>query len=540
MTIDSLLAIHLQESAMQSTSIPSTSDEAQDADYFKTLPNYLQKALVVKNKASVTLAPIKGWSRRPEDAIRPFQQKGIVWQYFAMRGVLADSVGLGKTVQALGLIQLLKSRGEPHRTLVLTTKSAQIQWHNEIKRFTSLTSTVIRGKKSDRVRQYAARWDVMIGSYPLLLRDYQYLDNLVTRGQMDLIILDEASAIRNHTAQTSQSVKALTRRVRRIIALDATPIQTSLPDFHSLLETLHMKVFGSLPAFELRYIRRTPTRIRRGNAILTENKISGYKNMREFRRRIEPFVLRRRSDDPTVSAQLPPVVVKTRWLELPKKQRQAYDAARRGITLLFQEGNRRKARASFHTLIQACDSTVFFGETSASAASCKADLLIQQLTTELAGEKVVVFAQYKKMIAYLQDRMATAGIPSVRITGEESTEDRATNIAAFWSKDASAPRVIIGTSAMERAINLQNSAYIVCINQLFNPQRMQQLVGRIQRIGSVHPRVVMINYLTEGTIEERLTLLQQQRSALFDYVFNEQSDIFEQLTDDQLQYLIKD
>ena len=498
-----------------------------DAD----LPENYQKALHVKRLARVEMDEPEGWSTDPELAMKPFQKKGMAWLYFAQKGILADQVGLGKTIQALGLIQLLKARGEPFRTLVVGTKAAQFQWLSETQRFTDLHAGIAYGTKSERVSQYAAWWEILVVTYPLLLRDLEYIRNQ----DIDCVVLDEASTFRHHNIKTAHAVKQLTRGRKRVILLDATPIQTSLLDMHSILETLRMSVFGPLPAFERRYVRREPVRFRRGNSFVQTTKIVGYRNVREFKQRISPFILRRRAVD--VSAEMPDVAVENVWLDLPPIQRRHYHQSRRGIIDLFNTGERMQARASFHHLQMACDTTMAFDPTSTST-SVKLDWLIDRLSHDLRHEKVVVFIKYKVTIRDAMDRMRKAGIHALQYTGDESQEDRAFAVKAFW--DEPTMQVLIGTSALERSLNLQKSAYLVAVNQLWNPQRMDQLFGRIRRLGSEHSKVVMINLLIRETIEERLHRLLSERAAIADYVFDETSELFEKLSDEQLMSLIQE
>jgi len=100
--------------------------------------------------------------------------------------------------------------------------------------------------------------------------------------------------------------------------------------------------------------------------------------------------------------------------------------------------------------------------------------------------------------------------------------------------------VLVGTTAIERALNLQKSAYLINVNQLWNPQRMEQLLGRIRRFGSEHARVVVVNLLCSDTVEQKMQKILSERAAVADYVFNETNELFEALTDEQLIALIQD
>lgn len=505
------------------------------------LPDRYLRALEIKGgERSIKMPVIDGWN--PEHPLRPFQERGVAWLYTARKGLLADPVGFGKTAQALGLIALLKSQGKPFRTIVLAPNySSQMQWFGEVRKFTDLLAVAVQGEKPVRVSQYATWWEVLITRYSLLLRDLDYMRNL----EYDVVVLDEASMFRHHDIKTARFVKTLTKGIPRVVELDATPIQTSLLDMHSLLEALRMNIFGAVPAFEQRYIRREPIKIRRGNTFINATKIVGYRNMTEFKERIRPFILRRKLSE--IEAEMPEVSVQDVWLTLPTVQRRYYDQARKGIIQVWetpegdeegqiQGGERsRRIRAGFHHLQYACDTSLAFSPDNLT--SVKIDWLMNEMQNDLKGEKVVIFSKYKVGIDHVMRRLQEAGIGARRFTGDEDNDQRDEALDSFWNDDRM--QALVGTAALERSLNLQKSAYMIALNQMWNPTRMIQLFGRVNRMGSEHARAILINLLTEDTFEESMQRVVRERAALPDFVFDESSELFDSLSDAQLMALIQ-
>jgi len=153
---------------------------------------------------------------------------------------------------------------------------------------------------------------------------------------------------------------------------------------------------------------------------------------------------------------------------------------------------------------------------------------------------VVIFAHYLVSVDHIVDALEEDGIGVRKFVGRQrmSQAEQDEAIDAFWNDDSM--QVLVGTTALERSLNLQKSAYMIAFNQLWNPQRGTQLLGRIRRMGSEHAKVFLINLLTEDTIEERLFRLLSERMALPDFVFDEESDLFEKLGDAQLMMLIQE
>lgn len=497
------------------------------------LPQHYLQALEIKESGrAIKMPEMYGWN--PDYPLRPFQEIGVAYLLAARKAILADATGLGKTIQLLALIQTLKSLEAPYRTLcVVPNYKSEMQWWGEANKFTDLLTVPILGEKPERIMQMSSWWELMLTRPGYLLRDLEYL----MEQDYDIFIFDEASLARHHSAKTAQAMKALAYRAGRVILSDATPIQKSIEDMHSLLEAFNLNIFGPLTAFNRRYIRREPVTFRKGRRIIHTSKIVGYQNMNEFKERCRPFYIRRKPKD--VEAEMPELVVKDVWLTPGKEQQAAYKASM-GKTLeagtSAARGRMARIKSGYHAMQGACDST--YAIDPGSAKSVKLDWIMNTLQNDLTEEKVIIFSQWKPVLFHLEKLLEEAGISFRAFTGDQDNAEKDAAYDAFWNDDSM--RVLLGTTALERSLNLQKSAYLIAINQIWNPRRMEQLVGRINRMGSEHATCCLINLLTEGTVEEKLHMRMSAESAAGDYTFGEKSDLFEALSEEDLLALIRE
>jgi SNF2 family DNA or RNA helicase len=123
------------------------------------------------------------------------------------------------------------------------------------------------------------------------------------------------------------------------------------------------------------------------------------------------------------------------------------------------------------------------------------------------------------------------------MTGDESKEDRYTLQKRFM--ETPEPQVIIGTSALEMSLNLQMARYMIQIDYIRNPKRMEQLYGRIRRIGSPYSNIVVIQLITSNTFEERIPQVLARREAVSDFMLGDDSSgFFAELNDEELRIIL--
>src|SRR5437868_5949815 len=185
-------------------------------------------------------------------------------------------MGLGKTIQAIGVSELLEREAGISKVLVICPASVKSQWRNEIRRFCDRDCQLIAGSIASRGAQYANDCFFTVCNYEQVLRDILSIE----RVNWDLIILDEGQRIKNWEAKTSRVIKGL--RSPFALVLSGTPLENRLDDLFSIIEFIDDRHLG--PAF--RFFNRHRITDERG-------KVLGYKNLADLRERLKPVLLRR-------------------------------------------------------------------------------------------------------------------------------------------------------------------------------------------------------------------------------------------------------
>jgi SNF2 family DNA or RNA helicase len=480
------------------------------------------------------------------------QRVGVSWLYCVKGGILADETGLGKTVQTLGLLALMKQRGElGERALIVAGQTAAVEntWMRDIRRFTpKLMAEAAIGTPSERYARYGGVWDILVIGYQTLLRD---IESILSLG-IGTIVSDDVDPVRHLETQTFYEFGRLARQptTERVVHLNATPLHLRLDDLYTLCAPLGgTEEFGSIKQFQRRYIRTELVQDfhPRSGRSRTRLEVVGYKNMKEFKEKFGPFVLRRKYEDvkdvkiPTVA---PPKEV---WLDLHPPQRQKYEELRRGVLrLLHEQGEDVRhvdalAKVTYGAMV--CAGLPALGEEDGPGASVKLDWLVEKLTGDWVDEKVVVFSRFKGTIRALNARLAPKGVGVALFWGD--TKGGAKKVSAirrqeedrFWTDPTC--RVAVGTSAIERSLNFQVARIVVNFDLLLNPQRMVQILGRARRAGSPHEHVYPFSLLAHGTQEDHYLDVLEQRAALANFVFDDVNVLFKQLSAIELLHLIR-
>jgi SNF2 family DNA or RNA helicase len=468
-------------------------------------------------------------------SLRKHQRVGVGWLYLRKYGLIADSVGTGKTAMAAGLLALMKQAGEldGRRALVVARAPAVQQWYQQLQRMLPLlTVTTASGTVSERIEKYLQPWDVCLIGYQMLNNDLERLLNFNVR----TTIVDDVDALRHSDNKAAYSIKRLARDCDRVVILTGTPLQKKLPELHSVLEPIGgRELFGSEKAFKSRYLREDYVREfnPRTGRYTQKRTVIGVKNMDEFKSLIAPLALRRTADD-IDDVDLPAVSVDNVYLDLYPKQREKYAELRKGVLKIIREEGvnvkRATAGARFMYGSQICSGLATIGEDDLPATSSKLDWLSEMLIEgDLSEEKVVVFINFKNTIRAMQKRLTQGRVGHVTIWGDEP--DKAVRWKAqerFWNDPAC--KVLIGTTAIEQSLNLQVARHLVNVDQILNPARMTQLMGRVRRVGSAFKTVYIHNLLCNGTQESGYLELLGREQALIDHVWDDSSDLYEALS----------
>lgn len=452
----------------------------------------------------------------------PYQLQGIHSAYNGERTLLADDVGLGKTIQSIGVILLGLARGTIKRALIICPSSVKHQWHGEIHDFAAEAPNVavVSADAGPRWRAtfWRSGWQVAIVNPELVLKDAKVLHSIGRT--IDAVVLDEASNIRNPEALLSRTIKVLFARVRYKIALTATPVENRLADLRSVFEFVDRRIFPSVDYFNKRYVvwkaRTFFIKNKRGRRIRVQKiEPAQYKHLDEVRFKIRPFYLRRRAKD--VGQQLPELVVRWEEVTLSKAQRAVYDSCKADAAKRVDGLRGMALYAPLVALRQACNATALVVE-GAKPVSAKLDRLRELLATELAGEQVIIFTEFERWIRRLERELAEFR-PACFTGAPEDVKRRRAEVEAF---KAGHRQLLLATKAGERGLNLQVAGVVVNLDLPFNPASLKQRIGRARRLNSGHESVRVLNFIAKDTIEDKLIRRAvYEKRGVFEGIFGE-------------------
>lgn len=435
-----------------------------------------------------------------------YQIRGALFLACRGRAILGDDMGLGKTVQTLAAVELLARERGIGKVLVVCPASVKYQWESEIRRFTKRAVQIVEGLPGERTTLYAESTFYRLVNYEQVVRDLTLLNNWAP----DLVVLDEAQRIKNWESKTSKAVKRLTSRYAFV--LSGTPLENRLEELYSIVEFVDAYRFG--PAFQFLHDHRVLDA--RGN-------LKGYRNLDAIREKLEPVFLRRTRAE--VLTQLPSRTDNTAVVELSDEQRGPYDDQRTTLARLATKGfltdlDRKRILACLVNLRSICDSLFLFD--GQSHVSPKLDELAEVVPQMLEGDhKLVVFSQWETMIREAATVFDRLSVEYALLHGGLAGKERKAVLDRFQTDPEC--RVFLSTDAGGVGLNLQVADTVVNLELPWNPAVLEQRIARVHRMGQERP-VRVLNFITRGTIEERVQAILRQKQELFTSLFDGSED----------------
>lgn len=435
-----------------------------------------------------------------------FQARGSVFLACRGRSILGDDMGLGKTPQTLAAIELLARERGVRRALIVAPASVKYQWEGEIRKFTDRPVQVIEGLKDAREEQYGQEAFFKLVNYEQVVRDLDLLNEWAA----DVVVLDEAQRIKNWESKTSRAVKKL--RSRYAIVLTGTPLENRLEELYSIVQFVDDRRLG--PAFEFLHEHRVLDE--KGNLV-------GYRHLDRIREKLAPILLRRTRAE--VLSQLPERTDSTRFVELASEQRTPYDEQRTNLARLLSRPvlndlDRKRILACIVNLRLICDSTYLFDKTTNVSPKLSEFAEVIDDLMSSGDHKAVVFSQWETMLHKAAEVLDSLGVGYAILHGGLQGKDRRAVLEQFKQDDC---RVFLSTDAGGVGLNLQAADTVINLELPWNPAILEQRIARVHRMGQNRP-VRVINFVTRGTIEERVMQAIEAKRLLFGSVFDGDSD----------------
>jgi SNF2 family DNA or RNA helicase len=467
------------------------------------------EARLAKDKENlIALDHLHGFTPLPhqlETAQRVIQELGG-------RAILADEVGLGKTIEAGLIIKEYQLRGLAKKILVLVPASLVLQWTRE------LNEKFRIGAYAQRNEWSWTQYDVVVASIDTAKRDPH--KTAVLSVEWDMLVVDEAHKLKNSRTKNWQMVNQIPNKF--MLLLTATPVQNDLKELHTLITLLRPGQLGSKEQFFEAHL--TTSRVPKDAKLLKEN-------LNEI------MIRNRRLDGGTT---LPKRHVTAVPLELSPEERELYDDVQRFLKGEYHE--RKEARTSILPLItlqrEICSSTYAAmmtlekilkrtrkEETQAEIAKLihKAEQIRQYTKVEKVLEmidaiddKCIIFTEYRATQDFLMYMLKKRGVPCVPFRGGFGRGKK------DWMKDLfqKKAKVLVATESGGEGINLQFCHHMINFDLPWNPMRLEQRIGRIHRLGQ-EQEVHVYNLSTRDTIEAHIVELLQEKIRMFEMVIGE-------------------
>lgn len=543
-----------------------------------------------------------------------YQFKPVYKYIESLRGrlLIADEVGLGKTIEA-GLIWLeARARADARRLLVVCPSTLREKWRSELRNRFGVDGTILDAKGflshlADFERERTSFECADICSIQSLRSD-KVRDALAkfeeTGLSFDMVVIDEAHHLRNSKTQSHKLGRQLSEVTEAFLLLTATPVHLKSEDLFRLLSLIEPDEFLDPGGFERRLIanepiisalnalRRIPadtaSAVRfldeaststwfRNNPVLDATRKSvwsldprnpeelvGAQSAVESLNLLGSFVTRTRKreveecrvvrDPQTVNVVFSDIENRFYWAvtnAVRQRMRDFDGTAMAAFTLIMPQ---RQIASSIPAMVEhyrsdpddasldeeilaedldelfddsgipiegrsALNTTIreILSEWDDTTPDSKYAALIDALRELLRVErdvKIVIFSYFRKTLAYLQEQLRRDGIGSVVIHGGVPYEDRDGVVRQFAERQEI--HVLLSSEVGSEGIDLQFARVVVNYDLPWNPMKVEQRIGRLDRLGQRADKISIVNLAVAGTIEERILERLYTRIGIFE------------------------
>jgi SNF2 family DNA or RNA helicase len=427
--------------------------------------------------------------------------------------LLADDMGLGKSLEALTVFGIDVFRKWAETCLIVAPVTLKGNWADEIDKFTRFPYVLLEGTPVVRNKQLLEFLQIegpkiLIVNYEQVSVHQQFLD----RVNFDVAIFDEAHYLKNPKAKRTKA--CLSVYSRRSFMLTGTPMLNHVNELWSILHRIDPAAYPKYWGFVSRY------------AVFggyQDKQIIGVKNEKELTERLQNVMLRRLKKD-VLNLKEPQYV--ERRVDLTSAQRKLYDDVINEMKLQrFDEEDPddiENALTKFLRLKQICGTTFpFTGEDESS----KLDLATADATELLEnGHRVIVFTQFRDIIECYQKRLSTTGAPVFQLHGDVKKSERQP-IVNEWSNTSEPGVIVCMLQIAGIGLNMTASRHLQFVDKLFVPGLNRQAVDRAHRIGQDETQPVQVfEYICRNTIENRVNQILRTKSKLFGEIVESDPD----------------
>ncbi|KAK4262183.1 hypothetical protein QN277_027768 [Acacia crassicarpa] len=457
--------------------------------------------------------------------LKQYQMKGVKWLISlwqnGLNGILADQMGLGKTIQTIGFLAHLKGNGLDGPYLIIAPLSTLSNWMSEISRFApTLTAIIYHGNKKERDELRRKHMPRTVGpKFPIVITSYEVALNDAKRCLMfyhwKYLVIDEGHRLKNSKCKLVRMLKYLP--VENKLLLTGTPLQNNLAELWSLLNFILPDIFASQEEFESWFNLSGKC----SNGATKEELEEGRRAqvVAKLHAILRPFLLRRMKSD--VEQMLPrkkEIIIYAIMTELQKNfqehlinktlekyLREKSSGGRASINIRNVVIQLRKNCNHPDLLESPFDDSFFYPPINEMVEQCGKFRLLDRLLAHLLARnhKVLIFSQWTKILDIMDYYFSEKGLEVCRIDGGVKLDERKRLIQEFNDVNSNYRVFILSTRAGGLGINLTAADTCIIYDSDWNPQMDLQAMDRCHRIGQTKP-VHVYRLATAHSVEGRM------------------------------------
>ncbi|WP_440895836.1 DEAD/DEAH box helicase [Amphibacillus sp. Q70] len=479
-------------------------------DWFKRAYDVTETLLVPETKQLKALDQLKNIEFLPHQMETAFK----VVNEMNGRAILADEVGLGKTIEAGLIIKEYLIRNLVKKALIIVPASLVNQWANELHEKFFIKTSIAKKNPC------WADDGIQITSIDLAKKEPHR--SMILEQQYDLLLIDEAHKLKNKQTQNYQFVQSLSKKY--CLLLTATPIHNKLNDLFNLVTLLKPGLLGDQDSFLKTFDRRSTELDQQLKRLIQKVMIRNLRNETKMN-----------TNQRTVKNI--PIHFTEQEYQFYQKLEQSSFYSNNATKILHLREFCSSREALYTTLVkeERQDAADLIEELQNLPHHSKALQLVELIKS--INDKCIVFTEYRASQIYLQWLLREHGISSVPFRGgfKRGKKD--------WMKQLfkEHAQVLIATEAGGEGINLQFCHHLINYDLPWNPMRIEQRIGRIHRYGQQND-VHIYNFSMEETIEDHVLNLLYGKIDLFKRVIGQLDQILAELDlksfDDEINQII--
>jgi len=412
------------------------------------------------------------------------------------RAIIADSPGLGKSVQALAYITHLKLE----KSLIISPASVKWSWYSEVEKFTKLKAVVIDSQTKLTDDLYNEN-QIFIINYDIIKKFFEKLKSL----RWDCLVCDESQYCKNYKSIRTQLTKKLAKKISNVILLSGTPMLNRPVELFTSLQMIDNSSWNDYYGYTRRYCGGFKDRYGWN--------VNGASNLEELYQRINHYFIRRKKED--VLTELPSKQHIDIPIQLSSEALKNYNLIENNF-ISYLKNVKDKTNVEIQKSLSA-EILVKLNELRMITSLGKVDSAKEVIENVINdGEKIVVFSNFNEPLEVLYDYFKNK---CVKITGKNNDAERRVSIDKFQNDD-NIKIFLGGIKSCGTGITLTAGSNVLFLDFSWTPADHLQASDRIHRIGQTAKKVIIYQMFSKGTIDEKMKAILNRKQKIIDQVID--------------------